>query len=283
MPSFSQRMGITPLRVEIQKESIDHELKNALWNALYIVYFDNLSFHMSHNPKPIQTLFRRIWMHQMHKAYDDTPEPVNIVLLIKEQFFRSQWYEVLDIVEFIPRNYDLEEYNGGNDNERNTSFYELCNHHFERYLSAYRFVSGQLTEITSNEEIASIEDVLNNASVVSSARTHMKRSLELFSDRNNPDYRNSIKESISAVESCCRTISQDNKATLGKALAVIEKKHGIHGSLKTAFTALYGYTSDAEGIRHALLDESDLKQEDAKFMLVACSAFVNYLTVKNSI
>lgn len=283
MPSFSQRMGITPLRVEIQKESIDHELKNALWNSLYLLYFNNLSFYMSDNPQPIQTLFRRIWMHHLHKAYDDIPEPINIVSLIKAQFFKAQWYEVLDVVEFIPRNYDLEEYNGGNDNERNTRFYELCNHHFERCLSAYHFVNGQITEITSKEEIESIEDLLNNASVVSSARIHLKRSLELFSDRNKPDYRNSIKESISAVESCCKTISQDNKATLGKALAVIEKKHGIHGSLKSAFTALYGYTSDAEGIRHALLEESELKQEDARFMLVACSSFINYLTVKNSV
>ncbi len=32
--------------------------------------------------------------------------------------------------------------------------------------------------------------------------------------------------------------------------------------------------------RHALLDESDLDFEDAKFMLVSCSAFTNYLKGK---
>jgi hypothetical protein len=47
-----------------------------------------------------------------------------------------------------------------------------------------------------------------------------------------------------------------------------------------AFVKLYGYTSDADGIRHALMDESDLASEDAKFMLVLCSAFVNYLLAK---
>jgi hypothetical protein len=45
---------------------------------------------------------------------------------------------------------------------------------------------------------------------------------------------------------------------------VIEKKVQLH-------------TSGANGIRHALLEESDLSFEDAKFMLVACAAFVNYL------
>jgi hypothetical protein len=43
---------------------------------------------------------------------------------------------------------------------------------------------------------------------------------------------------------------------------------------------MYGYTSDAQGIRHALMDEPNLSFEDAKFMLVSCSAFVNYLIAK---
>jgi len=57
----------------------------------------------------------------------------------------------------------------------------------------------------------------------------------------------------------------------------------LHNALKTGFSAIYGYTSDAEGIRHALLDKSDLKFDDAKFMLVACTAFVNYLIGKTAV
>ena len=52
---------------------------------------------------------------------------------------------------------------------------------------------------------------------------------------------------------------------------------GLHGALKSAFNSLYGFTSDSNGIRHALLDETNLTFDDAKFMLVTCSAFVNYL------
>jgi len=113
-------------------------------------------------------------------------------------------------------------------------------------------------------------------------RTHLEKSLELLSDRESPDYENSIKESISAVEAICKIIAKDEKATLGKALDVIEKKIGLHGALKRAFDSLYGYTSTAKGIRHALglLEEANLSFEDAKFMLVSCSAFINYLTYK---
>ena len=61
-----------------------------------------------------------------------------------------------------------------------------------------------------------------------------------------------------------------------------EKAHSFH--LKEAFQRLYQYTSSAEGIRHAigLMEEPNLNYEDAKFMLVSCSAFINYLMSKAS-
>lgn len=55
----------------------------------------------------------------------------------------------------------------------------------------------------------------------------------------------------------------------------------LQPAFKSALNILYGYTSDADGIRHALLEESTVKFEDAKFMLATCSAFVNYLIDKS--
>ena len=103
-----------------------------------------------------------------------------------------------------------------------------------------------------------------------------------MANRKSPDYRNSIKEAISAVEAICNLITGEKRATLGQALKRIEEKVSLHPALKNAFSNLYGYTSDAEGIRHALLDEPNLGFEEAKFMLVSCSAFINYLISKAS-
>ena len=50
----------------------------------------------------------------------------------------------------------------------------------------------------------------------------------------------------------------------------------------TALKSLYGYTSDAEGIRHALSDVPTLDAADAKFMLVTCAAFMTYLIQKTT-
>ena len=104
----------------------------------------------------------------------------------------------------------------------------------------------------------------------------------MLSNRQSPDYANSIKESISAVEAMCQLIAGDKKATLGDALRQLDSKLGgtMHPALRAAFNSIYGFTSDAQGIRHALLGKSDLDVEDAMFMLVACSAFINYLVVK---
>lgn len=54
----------------------------------------------------------------------------------------------------------------------------------------------------------------------------------------------------------------------------------IHGAMKNAFSSLYGYASDENGIRYGGIDFANAPAEDAKYMLVFCSAFINYLIEK---
>ncbi len=56
----------------------------------------------------------------------------------------------------------------------------------------------------------------------------------------------------------------------------------IHSAMKAGFEKMYGYTSDADGIRHGGIDFTNAPAEDAKYMLISCSAFVNYLVEKFS-
>jgi len=86
---------------------------------------------------------------------------------------------------------------------------------------------------------------------------------------------------LSAVEALCILLTGQKKAKLGQALKLLKQnKIEIHQALEKSFSNLYGYTSDADGIRHALLEDPNLDFEDAKFMLVSCSAFVSYLIEK---
>ena len=56
----------------------------------------------------------------------------------------------------------------------------------------------------------------------------------------------------------------------------------LNGQFKTSMINLYGWTCKQDGIRHGNTEE-ELKTsfEEAKYMLVSCSAFVNYLIAKN--
>lgn len=114
-------------------------------------------------------------------------------------------------------------------------------------------------------------------------RLHLNKALELYSLRPYGDYRNSIKESISAVEAYCR--EKTNEETLGKSLNKLESLGiTIPKMLKVAFDKLYAYTNQPDtGIRHALMDDEGKytpSNEEALFMLVSCSSFLNYLNAK---
>lgn len=146
-------------------------------------------------------------------------------------------------------------------------------------MAGFTLMSDEFVEVTDEAEIQAIEDAFELAvDRFSPAREHLDAALRLLSHRTEPDYRNSVKESISAVEAVTQVLSGDPKAELGKALKILERSAPLPGGLRSALESLYGYTSDADGIRHALSeDDSQVDAPTAKFMLVVCSAFVVYL------
>ena len=76
------------------------------------------------------------------------------------------------------------------------------------------------------------------------------------------------------------TLAGTNGNGVDDAVKVLSKRGDLHGSLGGAIKKLYGYTSDEGGIRHAIFDEENVGFAEAKFMLVVCSAFVNFVLDK---
>ncbi len=192
-------------------------------------------------------------------------------ILIQEVIMYAESNEVLDILwyinDWINKNYCFNK----------KLFSELFNHLFEAEYVGYRFVNGKIVAITDRCEIDEIEQACCNP--YSGCRAHIEKAVGFLADREHKDYKNCIKESISAVESVCKIIVGDEKATLGEAIKKLKEK-GIkfHQALEKSFSMLFGYTSDEGGIRHAEgLFVSEVSFEEAKFMLISCSAFVNYL------
>jgi hypothetical protein len=279
---FSERYGYKTARETIQIDSIGEELRNSLWSLLKIHIWDRFDYSdfsgtllsESSNPE-INTLCDRLWFEYFKEPLDTVGDDWDEVLpSLRKYFFACAWFEVYDFVEFIANNFP---YSGREDLIRRGEFFQACNTVLEKEVSAYRFVNGLVSRITDETEIAEIDRALEGAR--DPVRTHLRRALELLSDRESPDYRNSIKESISAVESLVATVL-GKKGGLGQLIKKLENEIGLHPALRTAFSSLYGYTSDEDGIRHAILESKDLVFEDAKFFLVVCSAFVNFVESK---
>ena len=75
------------------------------------------------------------------------------------------------------------------------------------------------------------------------------------------------------------------ETTLGSALKTLKEKGVIIPTfLNSGFEKLYVYTNDSStGIRHALMDDTESPHfDEAKLMLVLCSAFVNYIQGKRT-
>jgi hypothetical protein len=272
---FSERMGFKPVKTTLQVESMDQSLRNRLWNnfTIYLIHIRRNQKNDTDLVKVIRVFLREMWDNYFKVPLDSVSLLYsNVRNIIRQHFFKCEWNEVYDLMEYFAEHYP--------DQETTQHFIESCNKILEEELAGYRFIGNKIAPIISAEEIGEIEEALTTP--FTAVTTHLKTALDLFSDREAPEYRNSIKESISAVESICNLITGTTHATLGQCIKRVEDQIGIHPALKAAFSALYGYTSSAEGIRHALLEEATLESEDAKFMLVSCSAFINYLKLKSS-
>ncbi len=141
-----------------------------------------------------------------------------------------------------------------------------------------------VTEEEGNAIVCSLQTLRQNG--LDAGTTHLRAASECI---NRGDWADSVRESIHAVESVARQFDPDGtqkhaKKTLEPALASIEKHGRLHPALKKAFSNLYGYTSDEQGIRHARLDldDADVGMDEAVFMLGACASFASYLARKHT-
>lgn len=211
---------------------------------------------------------RDLWSSFFKLPADERPSRGNEILQkIRTFYFKASWLDVYDFIEFVVIYY-----------AHNRKLSETINSVLEREISGYRLIGHRFVPVTSQPEVESIEEALR--SPFGGSAKHINQALIYLSSKPSPDYRNSIKESISAVESACKEIAGQKKATLGSALKTLASSNYIHPALASAFEKLYAYTSDEGGIRHAILDESKISADDAKFFLIICSAFINYLKEK---
>jgi len=201
----------------------------------------------------------------IYETMSYTKEAINC---IKEKFYNLEWYEVYDFIEFFLNEFSIAD---------KEEFVDELNKIFEEENVPYRIIEGLVTPLTSEQEREEIRKALNVSDKYQPIKNHLKKALEYYSKRPNPDPQNSIKESISALEALTGIITGNPKR---KFKELIEKL-SIHPAFREGLKKIYGWTSDEGGIRHSETGEELFSdQEEAHLMLVLSSAFVNYIISK---
>jgi len=226
MARFSERIGKVSPRSAIQIGAMDVPLRNALWNAVDVWVFGGLSGWIHNTWQWV--VCQNIWIYFFRLPVDeiDAYWP-KIKEELRGWFFNAEWYEVYDFVEFLAAQLP---------GHVASQFIVATTAALEREMAGYRFVAGELAPMTNEQEIAAIESALADTSQLTVVQSHLQSALSKLSHRTNPDFRNSIKESISAVEALCRVITGDDRATLGQALKrLTDRGLKFHPALEKAW------------------------------------------------
>lgn len=282
MTSFSERYGFVSER-SIQIDSVDEPLRNRLWN-----YFFNEEF-----VEKYRGLLNSSWKSSKYGIVEDMLDLLGY-RYENPDFGTGDLHNKRTLEEFLitcdwNRVYDfIEKYLSLLSTEDELRVASELNELLEEEKSGYRIIretnNGEscflVSPITDNWELDSIQEATNSG--LRSVDVSMQKALALYSDRKTPDYANSIKESISAVESML-THTTGKEATLSSNLKQLDKLNlDLHPAFKEALGKLYGFTSDSSGIRHGGYSEPlHATEQNARFMLVICSAFINYLKQAN--
>ncbi|MBT1671827.1 AbiJ-NTD4 domain-containing protein [Curtobacterium flaccumfaciens] len=275
--SFAERMGFTSPRSLPQTGALDAETRIELWNIVYLSR--GLTQHKDMGYDVDTAITAAIWAWYFKNARDEQPGDHEVWGRVKTIITDGEWFEALDCIEAYGKY--LHRFSNQYTYEVPDAFDGLLNATLEQYLVGYRLVGRELVPLGDDVSAAAVTDALDLTAKLAGARNHLIRATELLADRQTPDYPNAIKEAISAVESVVATVT--GQGTLGAGLKKL-KAAGIelHPALESAWSKMYGWTSDAQGIRHAAIDETDADQSLAKYMLVACSAFVSYVIESGS-
>ncbi len=184
---------------------------------------------------------------------------------LKNKFHDLPWWGVYDFIEFI-LSIDY----------RSEDLQAKLNKLFEEEKIPYQIIGGKVVPQITQIEAQEVEKAITGSPDIVSG--HLNRAIENYSKRPMPDYKNSIKESIHAIEALAKFVLNKPDGTLGELTQQLK----IHPAFQAGINKLYGWTSDEGGIRHSEKpgNQLDSGAEEARLLLILSSALVNYIQSK---
>lgn len=269
MPSFSQRIGKTPMDPDLQVEGVDDALRVAIWNAIWRTLIDDPWA----KPKPTlrEEVLDDIWEHFYRRPSDETPrDPHEILARLKEWLAECEWFRAYDLIEFIYSVLPPTETGG----------YELAvNRGLEAERSAYRLMRGAILPVTDTVEVREVTQAAEGISErgIGPARDHLNSAIGELGKRRGADYEKVVREATAAVQSVARWTARKDVATLQEAFSSLDVEGRLPTTFKQGLGALFD-TEGAQGSGHPFQQAgTDVGLREARFTVVTASAVINYL------
>jgi len=281
--SFSERMGFVKPPEFLQLDDMTEALSNLLINFCSRILsekrcgnLNTLENILINCLKKQRGTFRLcnmdLGLSQYRYSFNET--------IFLHSFESLVWHEKYTVVEMVVKqavSYDVARDIGRRSIDpllKDDATSEL-NRILEREHSGYRLNDDcHLVPISNQQELDEVSKTQH--SEIDSVAHHMNKAVACFADREKPDYDNSIKEAVSALEALAQKITGE-KGTLGQLI----KKLDLHPCLIQSVDKLYGYASDG-GIRHAKKEgDPEADFDTAKFVIVTASALINFITAKS--
>ncbi len=251
----------------IQKDSMDDSLRNTLWNLLEQKYWHRFSTSSIGNcvrGSNMESLVFELWLNYFKRPIDAISNYWPYCLSeIRDYFFKADWREVYDFIEAVSE--------FGQQIADHDEFERDCNEKLAQEHSAYRFVNGRIVDTVSRKEIEEIDKALQETSDYELAQEHLENALRLIADRNAPDYEQSVCESILAVRTLLHEVR--NGALKRKMIEANEN----FSYLRRAFLLICAHLHIRLEQGKEPVIQKKLSNQDAWFILVSSSVFMNYL------
>ena len=265
MATFGQRIGKRPIREVVQTESVDDSTRVDLWNLTHSV-IRRLVETGSAKATPVM---KSIWADVLRRPLDEFTWAL-CELRVRTGILKDDWVDALETIEGFA---DVLGTQLGTD--FGDEYRRRANERLAQGLIGYRFIGTELAAVDDAQSGAEVEAAIESGSAAT--RIHLERAVSLLADRKNPQYAKVAGEAVLAVEATVHDLT--GKKTLGDGLKELGKRGlPVHPAIVRAWSAMYGYASDAGGMRHANIGGEEVDAAMAVYLLVTCSAFVNLLT-----
>ena len=274
--NFSQRHGYEPLPEAMRLEQLSDDLRRELWNRVRRL-LQPLRLGSNLFSDSGDRFVERVLGKHLKQPEDAIPTRYSGASeIFRETILKGEFSAVLNLVEIIC-----------DDEKIDSRFADRVRDLFDQHNATYALGKiGRWNRFSPQGSQAQGDAVRQARQVLAKhgmdgAATHLDQAVEHINAR---QYADAIADSILAVESVACMIAPGASKTLGPALDTLERQGLLgHRALKEAFSKLYGYTSDEQGIRHALLEQDapDVGIDEALFMFSACASFAGYLVEKH--